>query len=279
MANRLRYVFDCPKGSLSTIFDSERLPMLGLLAIAFWLYLLSAGFIAAAWVMTLRLTPAERRGQIALWLRNWSFKGLAIPLLVWALMNFGLSWNLQPFMPAVQAARNSGGAWVSEWLRATATGFFIISSYWAAATLGWVLSSTSRGLAQEAQKDLRGLCFTCAAGLGIPAVIVLLLGGWPMLGLAAAIILAPMAGYAPDIVQPRKVPPMYARAIARIKFGKYREAEWEIIRELEKSEDDFEGWLMLAELYATRFSDLSEAERTVMELCDQPKVSPSEMAV
>ena len=72
---------------------------------------------------------------------------------------------------------------------------------------------------------------------------------------------------------------MYARAIARIKFGKYTEAEWEIIRELENWEDDFEGWMMLAELYATHFNDLGEAERTVLELCNQPKLSPSHLSV
>jgi hypothetical protein len=72
---------------------------------------------------------------------------------------------------------------------------------------------------------------------------------------------------------------MYARAIARMKFGKYSEAEWEIIRELEKSEDDYEGWMMLAELYANHFHDLSEAERTVFEICSQPKTTPSQISV
>lgn len=100
-----------------------------------------------------------------------------------------------------------------------------------------------------------------------------------MLGIAAAIILAPLAAYAPGIIQPNKMPPLYARAIARMKFGKYKEAEWEIIRELEKSEDDFEGWMMLAELYATRFNDLAEARRTILEICDQPKLNASQLSV
>jgi hypothetical protein len=88
-----------------------------------------------------------------------------------------------------------------------------------------------------------------------------------------------MAGYAPNIVYPKAMPPMYARAIARMKFGKYNEAEMEIIRELEKSEDDFDGWMMLAELYANHFHDLKEAERTVLEICDQPKVTPPQLSV
>jgi uncharacterized protein (DUF1499 family) len=72
---------------------------------------------------------------------------------------------------------------------------------------------------------------------------------------------------------------MYARAVARMKFGKYSEAEWEIIRELEKCEDDFEGWMMLAGLYANHFNDLPEAEQTILEICDHPHTTASQLAV
>lgn len=253
--------------------------MISALAIAVWLYVLSAGFIALGWVLTLRLTPRHGRAGIVRWLYEWSAKGLALPLIIWGLMNVGLSWNLQPFMPAVQVAQNAGGPWIGQWLRATATGLLILSSYWMACTLAWVIYSTSRGLPEEPQKDFRALAFACATGLSIPALIVLLLGGWPMLGLALGVVLGPLAGYAPGIIQPNKLPPLYARAIARMKFGKYKEAEWEIIRELEKVEDDFEGWMMLAELYATRFNDLAEAQRTILEICEQPHLNASQLSV
>jgi len=72
---------------------------------------------------------------------------------------------------------------------------------------------------------------------------------------------------------------MYARAVAKMKFGKYTEAEWEIIRELERCEDDFEGWMMMAELYANHFHDLAEAEQTVLEICDQPKTTTSQLSI
>jgi hypothetical protein len=64
-----------------------------------------------------------------------------------------------------------------------------------------------------------------------------------------------------------------------MKFGKYTEAEWEIIRELEKCEDDFDGWMMLADLYANQFNDLAEAEQSILEICNQPKTTPSQLAV
>jgi len=194
-------------------------------------------------------------------------------------MNVGLSWRLQPFMPQIQAAQNSGLSWFPEWLRVVSAGLFILSTYWSSATLVWVLVNTSRAVDPEPRRDFRSLCLTCCLGLGIPALLIAWLGGWSMIGFAAAIIIAPMAGYAPALLKPQELPPMYARAIARVKFGKYSEAEWEIIRELEKCEDDFEGWLMLAELYATHYHDVLEAERTIMEMCDQPRLTPSQLSV
>ncbi len=62
-------------------------------------------------------------------------------------------------------------------------------------------------------------------------------------------------------------------------FGKYSEAEWEIINQLEKCDDDFEGWMMMADLYANHFHNLSEAEQTVLEICDQPRTTTSQLSV
>ncbi len=253
--------------------------MKGTFAITFLLASLSAGFIALGATMTFRLTPARTQRQILNWLAGWFGKGVVLPLAIWGAMNLGLSWNLPAFMPSVQAIQNSGVSWFPEWLRVTFLGAFIVSSYWAAATLAWVLFTTSYAVDPEARTQFHALCWTCTVGLGIPALLVLLIGGWAALGLAAVIILAPMAGYAPGILTPKKMPPMYARAVARMKFGKYSEAEWEIIRELEKSEDDFDGWMMLADLYATRFMDVSEAERTILDICDHPKTTPSQLSV
>jgi len=247
--------------------------------IFFTLLILGGGLAVATWVLTLRLAPEANRMPMVRWLGAWCAKGLLLPLGIWVLMNIGLSWWLQPFMPQVQAAQNKGGSWFPAFLEVVAIGFLIISSYWTGTTLGWVVADKSRGLDEEPRKDFKSLCLTCVLGLGIPAIIVFVTGGMSLLGFAVAIILLPLVGFAPGILQPKQLPPMYARAIARMKFGKYSEAEWEIIRELEKREDDFDGWMMLAELYANHFSDLSEAERTILEICDQPKLTPSQLSI
>ena len=243
------------------------------------LLFLSGALIALDYFLAQRLTPAAKRDELLQWLARWSVKGLACPVVLWAILNLGISWQLQPFMPQVQAARHSGGPWFPDFLEVVGCGMFIVASYWAAVTLGWLLFETARSVEPEPRKDFGALCRICFLALVVPALLVLLVGGWTMLGLAAAVVLGPIAGYAPASLYPKKLPPVYARAIARLKFGKYTEAEWEIIRELERCQDDFEGWMMLADLYASHFHDLSGAERTVLEICDQPTVNSSQISV
>lgn len=249
------------------------------LGMLLWLGLLGTVFVTVPWTLTVRLTPEEKRERVKRWLTSWSLKGLLMPMALWAIMNVGLTWALQPFMPEVQAARLRGGNWFPEYVDVVGNGAFVVSSYWSAVTLGWVLISALRNVDDAQRKEFRGLAITCSLVLGIPAVIIGVTGGLLVAGLAATLLLAPMAKYGREILQPRRLPPMYARAIARIKFGKYAEAEWEIIKELENWEDDFEGWMMLADLYANKFNDLSEAERTILQVCDQPKVTPSQLSI
>jgi hypothetical protein len=245
----------------------------------FLLLVLSTAAIAAGWVLSYGLVPENERSQRLRLLLSWSGKGLAVPLIIWALMNIGLSWNLQPFMPQLQAARNNGDPWIPAYLHVVAVGLFIISSSWATATLAWALLEAAARAEGETRQHFRALCLTCFIGMVVPALFILFFGGWWMLGLAGIVVLAPMAGYGASILRTKPMPPIYARAIARINFGKYPEAEREIIRELEKCEDDFDGWLMLADLYANKFNDLPEAEQNILELCDQPKTTASQLSI
>jgi hypothetical protein len=239
---------------------------------------LSPGFIAIPWLLAIGLTPEKKRKNMQEWLITWSVQGVLVPIVLWAAMNIGISFSLQPFMPEVQAAKNRG-AWASEYFQALGGGVFVVSTYWCAVTLGWLAVSATLAADASARREFRSLCLTCLFALCIPSVLTFLVGGLPAVGLAATVLLAPMLGYGRDLLQPRKLPPMYSRAVARIKFGKYNEAEWEIIKELDNWEDDFDGWMMLADLYANQFKDLDEAERTVREIVDQPATTPSQLAV
>jgi len=243
------------------------------------LFFVSAVAVSAAWFLSHGLTPEKRQPQLRRSLVLSLIKGLLVPLAIWALMNAGLSWNLQPYMPQVQAAKNDGSGWFPVYLRVVATGVFVISSYWTALTLGWVVLEAGKGSEGEARGQFKALCLTCLIAMMVPAVALVWFGGLTMLGLAGIALLAPMAAYGPSVLDVKPTPPMYARAIARMKFGKYSEAELEIIHQLEKCEDDFEGWMMLADLYANQFNDMPEAEQTILEICDQPKTTAPQIAI
>src|SRR5438045_130074 len=161
------------------------------------LSILSGLLVLSAWAMVYRLTPEHRQRQSLRWLLRWSIKGLLLPAAFWALLNVGISWSLQPFMPEVQFAKNSGGAWHGAFLQVVGEGIFIVSSFWAALTLGWAVKNVTSGLEGQLRSDFKGLCTTCLLGLSLPAIGLFLLGGLPMLGLAAVAILGPIAGYAP----------------------------------------------------------------------------------
>lgn len=92
-------------------------------------------------------------------------------------------------------------------------------------------------------------------------------------------IATPIAGYVATIIHRPKKRPAYSRAIARMKFGKFAQAEQEILHQLETAENDFEGWMMLAELQATRFKELGEVEKIVLDVCLQPDIAPPQISV
>ena len=248
------------------------------LGIFTFLGLVGLAFAALAWVSDYRLAREDEQPESFRWLRRWSIQGLLTPWMIWAFMNFGFSFELQSFMPQLQKAQGTP-LWLPLYASYVAAGFCVISSYWTAMTLGWIVWRSAFGLEGEMRTHFRGLCWTSLAGMALPATGFLWLGGWLAVGLAATAMLAPIAGYAPVILRPKKLPPLYARAIARLKFGKYSEAETEVLRQLEKREDDFEGWLMLAELYANQFNHLDEAEQTILEICDQPRTNSSQLSM
>jgi hypothetical protein len=240
---------------------------------------LSTGLVALGWVCILRLFPGDERPVKNRWLAGLGIKGLAVPLILWGLLNVGLSDYLQPLMPSVQAAQIHGIPWGPSFLLVMTAGVFVVASYWVALVLGWAIFSAHRTLEGEFRRDFRSLCLTSLVVMLVPAAVLFWLGGWYVAGLAVSALLLPIASYAPDLVLPRVMPPSYARATARMKFGKYPEAEQEIIHELEKRQDDFDGWLMLAELYARHFRDIGEAEHTILDICEQPRVTASQAAI
>lgn len=209
----------------------------------------------------------------------WLIQGLAAPLLIWMLMNVGVSFHFHAFTPAIQAAQFAGDPWFALFLHTVAVGFAVIASYWAAITVVWRLLLATRNVHEESVLEFRAVCFTSCVITALPAGALLYYGGLAQLGFATLMITLPIVGYGSSVLQRPKPRPMYSRAQARLKRGHYSDAEKEILAQLEKSETDFDGWLMLADLHATRFKELDDAEQIILDTCLHPETTPSQISI
>lgn len=207
------------------------------------------------------------------WFWIWLGKGLVTPVLIWILLGAGAWPGLPPLFGP------TGGSMTRSILESSGVGMICISSYWAGLTLAWWIANLIPHIPEENRASMRGVI-----GIwGLPGLVlggwIVWAGGWGWLGLGLVFWLLPVAhGLIPlrVFVRPQ---PHYTMAVASLKFGKYAEAEQVVIQELEKCEDDFQGWMMLAELYANHFDDLPGAAATVYALIDQPNVNASNASV
>ena len=211
------------------------------------------------------------------WLLGWAAKGAGFPILIWFFMNVGVSSILPPFLSSLRYAQSTGGSLKPQLPQTMAVGIFVIGTYWAAFTLGWLIILMSSRRKETRVSFGPGLLGSMAALL----VSWLLFGQWGVWGwgLIATFSLFPLAYLMLEEVVVETPPPSYARARSRMNLGHYNEAEWEVIQELEQHQDDFDGWMMLAELYASRFRDLQSADHTVRDLCQQPNINPVQYSI
>ena len=222
-----------------------------------------------------RLLLGGDKRQIRRWFIDWVGKGLGMPVLLWIIFNSGAHPVLPPFVSSVILGK-AGGRF-GQILALTTPALLVIGTYWSAVSFAWLLANVvTRG---GQLQDFLVLAAIWGVIMAFPSGLIGYLGGWLLAGVAGLVFLFPLVHFAEEAMPKRPRAPVYARAVAKLKFGKYGEAEQAIINELEKFEDDFNGWLMLAEIYAVHFQDLPEAERTVHQLVDQPNVLPGEVSV
>lgn len=212
---------------------------------------------------------------------EWTVKGVAVPVFIWFLINLGFSRWTPPFLSEVDYLKTqaaiSGRPWFWSAMGACSWAMTAIVSYWAALSLisiTWLIRVRTGDSAR-----FKGTAILWTVLMLPVCAVVLMITGWTGIGFAVVVWLVPVVhGTLRGMVKVRPAP-TYSQAIGKLKFGKYSEAEWDIIRELERCENDFNGWLMLAELYAVHFKDFKLAEETVIDLCDQPDLEPSNVCV
>ena len=221
-----------------------------------------------------------RAREDAEWLRGfvlWLGKGLGVPLAAWTVLNAGCSVWLPPLTPQVHLAKYGGGPWLPVLGEALGASWAAIGGGWAAVTFAWLLARTS----VEAAYRREVLVVTAFWTVVLAPLLWLILRGYGVAAAGGALLLWlwPVAHFILPLVQRERLLPTYTRAVARIKFGKYAAAEQEVLAQLERCEDDFEGWMLLADLYANHFGDLAAADQTIRDLCDQPNVTAIQVSL
>lgn len=231
----------------------------------------------------------------------WTVKGLGGPTLFWILINWGVMWTFGPYMPKVSAEKNAGGNWVELMVNDIGVGIIVLVSWWLALSLLWILCVLIKNIPDENHIDFRTHLIFWSFIMVPVAALILLAGGsldnrihstvvggrridftivggrWFVGGFAALAWLLPIVHYTTPLLVKRKTTTFYSAAIARMKMGKFEEAEAEILKQLGDCENDFDGWMMLAELYAEHFHDLDTADQTVRDLCLQPDLNPGQV--
>ncbi len=151
------------------------------------------------------------------WLLTWIGKGALLPVVVWVALNAGS----HPVMPMfVKVKPSTGTGWFSAIVSAvnyvcaqTGPALFVIGSYWAALTVGWLVwSAASRGtLRKEDRQDfLVSALLWC--GLLSPVVALLLYTyGLKVIGLALLFWFCPLAHHVLNLKPVKAAPRMRPR--------------------------------------------------------------------
>jgi len=209
----------------------------------------------------------------------WFVKGIVVPLFVWMMVNVGISERFPPILASIEVAKSApGGHWLGAWLGLVPPALLILGSYWMGATFIWLVAAHVVELECD-RGDLIASMGVWGALLSPILLLLVYLGHLASVGIVVTIWLIPVMSELLALGNPRKrlIHPTYAKALGKIKIGDFKIAEREVIRQLSKRDSDFEGWMMLAELYAKQFNDLPEADRLVRELCRQPELNKEQM--
>ena len=209
--------------------------------------------------------------------RWWVTQGIGVPVLFWIVSNLGVLDSLPPLLPALAQASSGGVKWFFLVCTEVAPGLALIGSVWASVTFAWL--TTLICLHADSRGEFLVMIMLCSVICAPFVWLVFYIGGWPCVGVAGVVWLLPVVHSTMDFMPSKEAHPMYSRAIAKLKFGKYDEAELEVIRQLENHEDDFDGWMLLAELYATRFNDLSGATQVISDLVCQSNVDRIQISI
>lgn len=202
---------------------------------------------------------------------RWAIRGLLIPIFVWLLVNLNAIPNFPPLLPELAMSKPSAKLGLGASIHLISTGFVAIALCWTMVSFGWMFLYIARksGTPRELWFNL-GFWFVVLSPFVWVSFRLFGMSGAP---LALLICLIPTVHAALEAVERPVRIPSYSIAVARMKFGRFADAEKHVLAELEKCETDYDGWMMLAELYALHFHELHEAEAAIHNLAAEPTIT------
>lgn len=224
----------------------------------------------------MRLDKEKSLWRESFW--SWGLRGFAFPFFVWALANFGFGDRFPALVPKLADAQAAKQAWFGTWMGVCFAGAILILTYWVAVTYCWILSVMFRQ-AKEGRAELAFNVATFGLFSGACGASMAYFNGPIYYGGAIVVTLLPIVYLTMELAEEPPPRPTYDRAMGQMNFGKYQAAEWELISQLEKREDDFKGWIMLAELYARQHKNIEDAARVILDICQNPNTQPAEISV
>jgi TolA-binding protein len=94
----------------------------------------------------------------------------------------------------------------------------------------------------------------------------------------ASIMMSPITKWYDGGDEEPEVRPLYSMATAQRNRGNYDRAIAEIYRQLQRFPNDYQGYLLLAEVYADELQDLDEAQKTIEHILTIPELPPKNAA-
>lgn len=213
----------------------------------------------------------------------WLLQGFAFPLVVWSVVNLGFGDRFPALVPQIADAQKAAQPWFELWVLWVFIGVFLICIHWLSLSYLWLLGRIlARALfgpvpGVEDRRELAAHFLIFGAISALLGAALVHFSPYPIAAVGLAVL--PLVHFTIDLAEKPPPVPSYSKAIARLKFGKYEDAEWEVISQLEKCENDFKGWMMLAELYARQKRQLDDAVRVVWDICQDPATQPYQISL
>ena len=207
----------------------------------------------------------------------WAIQGFVFPWLIWSLFIIGWGESLPSFVPQIIDAQQSRAPWFGLWVKWSLAGAILIGFHWTALTYIWLM-----GRIIEEATDKKEVLANIGIFLlfsGTVAGVIVYYYGWIHIAAAVCLALLPVVHFSIDLAERPHFFTSYSKATGQIKRGKYQDAEWEVIAQLEKRDDDFEGWMILAELYAKDYRNIEDAARVILDICKHPATQPVQISL